>query len=422
MLSTADTELVQSDQAIAGMKIVVDPDAFVAALRIARPELDVTDVQLSSVHYRPTRFCVGVYQVGIKDATPLLSHVTAYSAKTWTKLPVSLDNHHSVLKERAVISIFPGDTRLTSLVRLMNRESRQDILKTLMPKTEMKGGDMELLSYKPERRYAGRIGFEDGTAVVLKHYRERDYHRSAVTAIDDCPGTGRLRTPCVVGQSPHYQSLVYEWLPGRLLRKEINTAPTADSLYASGAALAEFHTLSADGLRQRPRNMRVDGLNTNLAGIIQLHPPLAPLAQDLVTRITQKLSQETPQILRIHGDCNSNQFILMENGQVAIIDLDRNTRGNPQEDLGLFIAQIHRDENRKRITLSLAEPLIDALLEGYQFTAQKKITKDLHYHVAAGLFSLSGRPFRAREPDWPERTREMLERIDEILNSPYSTG
>jgi len=421
MLSAADANLVERDQAIASMKMVLDPDAFVKALRNAQPELNVADAKLTYVRYRPARSCLGAYRVEIQNAAaPMLTHVTAYNRKAWTKLPSPIDQHHLALQEQTLVSFFPGDTKLTSLARLMNRDSRQDILKLLLPaNTEAWSDDIETLAYKPQRRYVGRINCGDGASALLKHYRNREYHKSALATVIDCPTTARLRIPRTLGQSQHHQSLVFEWLPGRLLDTEITNAPVIRSLYASGAALAEFHTLATDGLQQRTRGMQLDKLNAMAATIAQLHPPLAPLAQDLATRIGQGLMREPPLAQRIHGDFYTKQVVLMEDGQVAIIDHDENVCGDPMEDLGLFIAHLLKDTHNECVAHRHIESLIEAFIAGYQFTAQKQLPHTLHYHIAAGLFSLTHTPFRAHTPNWPEDTWIMLEHIDGMLHSPY---
>ncbi|HEB92577.1 MAG TPA: aminoglycoside phosphotransferase family protein [Gammaproteobacteria bacterium] len=425
MLSTADANLVQRDQAIAGMKIVMDPNAFLTTLQVVRPELDVTSVQLTYLRYRPTRSCLGAYRVRIQDTvTPMLAHVTAYHGKAWGRLSIPIDNdHHIMYQDQVLISLFPGDAILTSLAPLINHDSRQDILKTLLPASaEAWPANIETLAYKPQRRYVGRINFEHGNSVVVKHYRENEYPKAALATMIDCPATARLRIPRTLGRSQHHQSLAFEWLPGRVLSSEITTTPAVHSFYACGAALAEFHALATDNLKHRTASIKADKLTAVAKTIAHLHSSLASLAQDIATGIAQKLLREAPAGQRIHGDFSLSQVILMEKDQVAIIDHDENVCGNPMEDIGLFIARLLRYEHTEEITHNQAELLIAAFIEGYQSSTQQAITRTLHCHIAAGLFSLSHRPFRAHEPNWPEGIQRRLEQINDILHSSYPTA
>ncbi len=423
MLSTADANLVQRDQAIAGMKVVMDPDALLTILQAARPELDVTSVQLTYLRYRPTRTCLGSYQVKIQDTvTPMLAHVTAYHGKAWGRLSIPIGNdHHIICQDQVLISLFPGDAGLPSLAGLINRDSRQDILKTLLPASaEAWPADIETLAYKPQRRYVGRINFEHGNSIVVKHYRETEYPKAALATTIDCPATARLRTPRSLGGSQHHQSLAFEWLPGRVLRREITTTSAAHSLYACGAALAEFHTLATDNLQHRTASIKADRLTAVAKTIGHLHPPLASLAQEIATGIAQKLLQEAPARQRIHGDFSLSQVILMEKGQVAIIDHDENVCGDPMEDIGHFIARLLRYEHTRKITHNQVELLMEAFIEGYQSNTQQPITTHtLPCHIAAGLFSLAHKPFRAHKNNWPQGLQKRLEKINDILHSSY---
>jgi len=135
--------------------------------------------------------------------------VTAYSGQAWNKLSTPTDNHHIVLQDQVLISLFPGDTILTFLATLMNAKHRQVILKALLPdNAEAWLGEFETLAYKPQRRYVGRLHLEPGASAVLKHYREREYHNSVLSTMIDCPGTARLRIPRTLGRSQQHQSLV----------------------------------------------------------------------------------------------------------------------------------------------------------------------------------------------------------------------
>ena len=419
MLSAADADLVQREKALAGMATVLDPDAFVKALRTARPDLIIADAQLSYIRYRPTRYCLGAYRIRTGNGVLLLGHITAYSAKAWTKLACSADEHHVVVRDETLISLFPGDTKLPSLAPLMNGDGRQTIMNTLLPGNAVDWShDIETLAYKPERRYVGKIG-NNGNFAILKHYRKSEYHNAALAAKAGGPSSGRLQIPRVLGQSERHQCQVIEWLPGRSLASEVNTAPEPGALYGVGEALAEFQTLPSEGLPERSGDMEIRKLHSMADTIALLHPPLASLARRLAGAIAEKLSRAPPAGCRLHGDFHPGQVILTDDRRAAFIDLDESARGHPLTDLGMFIAYLHDYQFRTpALSAQTAPLLIEALLEGYQNATQGKVTDSLRYYVAVGLFSLTHNPFRSHAPAWPEKTHAMLERIHDILHSP----
>ena len=59
----------------------------------------------------------------------------------------------------------------------------------------------------------------------------------------------------------------------------------------------------------------------------------------------------------------------------------------------------------------------EALLRGYALGAGGALPERIELYTAVEVFRRTRFPFRAREPDWPERTEALLERAEAILNS-----
>ncbi len=427
MLSIADASLIERDKAILGMKTVLDQEEFFNAVKTAKPELNITGVQLTYLRYRATRSCLGAYQIKLDNGLePLQAHVTAFNSKAYNKLMYtnhhSINSHHIVLQDQILISLFPGDTQLIALKPLMNRERRQNIVNTLLPAhLETCQGKLETLAYKPERRYVGRLALKNGNSALLKHYRKHEYQKSVLATNIHTLTPEQLRIPRLLGSSQTYQILMFEWLPGTLLDTEIKINPDVRSLHASGAALAKFHTITTKGLTHRTLQMRAEKLTGMAKTIAHFYPSLGELSHDIALLIVQNLQHEPSAMQRIHGDFYPKQVILMAEGQVAIIDHDENIHGDPMEDLGLFIAHLLRNKRTKRIAHDQTELLIEALIEGYESFTQKTVTPKLYCYVAAALFSLTHSPFRNHKSNWPEETLITLELINDIMHSSNLT-
>ena len=102
---------------------------------------------------------------------------------------------------------------------------------------------------------------------------------------------------------------------------------------------------------------------------------------------------------------------------MAIIDLDWACYGDPGGDLGNFIAQAERKALRDDLSPSRVERLRVSLLEGYALATKRPLPERIGLYTAAEVFRRAGFPFRAGEPDWPQRTESLLERAEAILNT-----
>ena len=56
-----------------------------------------------------------------------------------------------------------------------------------------------------------------------------------------------------------------------------------------------------------------------------------------------------------------------------------------------------------------------ALIEEYCVATRCNLPARFDLYVAAGLLRLAPHAFRDREPDWPERTQAILERVEEMV-------
>ena len=115
----------------------------------------------------------------------------------------------------------------------------------------------------------------------------------------------------------------------------------------------------------------------------------------------------------LHGDFSANQ-VLVGQPEVAIIDLDWACYGDPADDLGNFIAQAERNALRGELCPDQVELVKEALLKGYSLAAKRPPPERVALYTAVEVFRRTRFPFRAREPDWPQRTESLLERAEAI--------
>ena len=65
MLSSVEIDLIRRDPAVPGLAIVLDPDAFVAALRQAAPKADLRTARIMYLRYKPQHYCRVTYRLDV---------------------------------------------------------------------------------------------------------------------------------------------------------------------------------------------------------------------------------------------------------------------------------------------------------------------------------------------------------------------
>ena len=94
MLTDADDRLARRDRAIPGLATVLDPEALVAALQSACPELGIQQATPFYVHYKPATRCIVAFRLAVAGFdTELLAYADAYGPDAAVKLQKVLDNH-----------------------------------------------------------------------------------------------------------------------------------------------------------------------------------------------------------------------------------------------------------------------------------------------------------------------------------------
>jgi len=133
----------------------------------------------------------------------------------------------------------------------------------------------------------------------------------------------------------------------------------------------------------------------------------------LARRLAAELASARAGYRPLHGDFSANQ-VLVGSQQVAIVDLDSACYGDPADDLGNFIAQAERHALRGGLQPGRVEAIKAALLAGYA-QGNPLLPKRIGLYTAVKLLRATRFPFRARDPDWPQRTESLLDRAEAVL-------
>lgn len=435
MLSPADAALAARDPAISGLQLLLDPAAFAAALRAARPDAAIAVAEATYVRYKPATSCLAAYRL-IGPYGPLKLYAVAYAAPLRGKLSrarrlteepgaigvggLTLDEH-----DIAVFS-WPYDHELRALRQLPSRRRRARLLEELCPgRPDLVDATLSDLRYRPERRYVGRLAAPEGDA-LLKLYDEGDYARARAAAAAFAPA-GPLRLAPPLGWSDAHRAILFPWQPGALLTATLWAGDEGqEATFLAGSALAMLHGQPAPGL---PRNhaARSDGALAAACGAIgSIAPELGSLARRLAAQVSEELRGDAPAPRPLHGDFYADQ-VLVEAGRATLIDLDNGGWGDPAADLGNFIAHLRRGVAEGAGPAARAAQLAAALYAGYGERAAPPEPRRVALHAAAGLLRLAPEPFRYRAPGWPGRVAALMAAAEQALSAhqeiaPYGTA
>ncbi len=424
MLTLAEVDLARRDVALPGLAMVLDPEAFLEALR-AVVRLPLNMARVAYVKYRPEKYCRASYRVVVDGAECDLDVQACRpeDVDSWRRAEngeiasTRLGFGRLVLADRSVlVTAFPNDTKLKQVSRLTDPEERPTLLREVLPgRPECWQGELRGLRYWPGRRYSAELRAIDGSRVLLKAYTRRGYHRARRNA-EAFRSRGPLRVARLLGYSNTHRLLAFEWLPGRML-SECNEAPGVDwrAIVDTGAALAELHTQPTDGLESWTRNDEKTYFFSLAREIEFLRPGLADRARALAYRLAAWLDGAPPVQLPVHGDFSDAQ-VLVDGREASIVDLDSACRGDPADDLGSLAAQWEIHALTGKLSRSHAETMEDALMNGYRRSSIRSPMERLAPYKASGLLRRVRFAFRARRADWPEITEAALARAEAIMD------
>ena len=250
-------------------------------------------------------------------------------------------------------------------------------------------------------------------ATLLKIYNQRSYGTARNNA---CAFTsrGELRLPKLLGSTQSHALLALEWLPGRLLSDALSGVAGECDLRRVGRAIGLLHNQEPDGLPLMTHETQAAEIAEVAHGIGLLCPGLAERARRIAGTLGATLCRLRRRVASIHGDFYSRQ-VLFTSRTVSILDLDAAARGDPATDIGNFIAYLERDLLRGGRSAGQVEEYGDALIAGYQECASALPGRRIRLYTAAALLRMGLKPFRNREPDWPEMIGALLSRVESLL-------
>ena len=401
------------DPAVPQRDLLLDPELVAARLAHALGAV-VEDCLQTRVKYRVGARLRVVHRVRARGATfdvaastfPTLERSVRALAKA-SERAVACGPVPPVALDRELTTIFwtyPNDRKLEHLAALSKPAPE---LAELLPAWSRS----TLVAYAPEKNATVRcLDTAERTVAFAKTYSGDEGERTArlhdrllhELGADD----HHLRVPRALAYSSERRTLIVEAVESRPLA-------TPESYWRLGRALARLHDLSPPG-DMRFRRVEPDKLAA-AAGLIGLvREDVAETARELADELCSRLDRQA-QAVCLHGDVNFRNALL-DNGRIALIDLDQAAAGPAAAELGSVLASLRYAGIVGLIRPELVPELGAALLAGYRDLRRPPKDDQLRAHTAAAL--LAERCLRVVTRVRPEGLRRLpalLAEAQEVL-------
>lgn len=408
MLLPADQEIIDREPALPGLAVVLDPQAMLALLQELWPDRLFGAPVITYLRYKPNTSCLAGYSIML-DGETLTFSANARRADAAEKLEKAEEKRsetsrlgpgRAVFSKYAITLVFaPNDRRLRKLKHLVDPDKRRRLLAALgLPEA----CQIAPIRHRPERRFVGQVLHKGEPIALLKLYREPAYAQSAVNACAFADA-GPLRVPECLGQSHEHHAVATQWLEGPAMM------PGPGEAARIGAALALLHAQRPDGLATLTRDDQVLAIRRVADAVTDLSPALGRDAHLMVDQIALAISPFRDPPVAIHGDFYLAQLIDMD-GAVGMVDFDEAAMGPAGWDLGNIIGHLIYGGSSGTAAFG-AE-----MLRGYRDHGGQIDEAELSVQTAISLMRHAAKPFRDRDPDWPDAIAAVIARAGKVLS------
>ncbi len=424
MLSAANQNLATRDQALQGLRVLLDQQATTQAIAGCGVPVDAT-AQIEYLRYKPQQRCISMIRLHdgsharrfVLTAFPALAY-ERHRAKTALHVGWTGGWHDDLHRIR--IDQFPFDPGLRHIAKCFEPASRNRLLRrTLGRNLHPDQFNMDWLAYKPGRRYVAstsKIAVESTTRVqpcyTLKFYTDSQFAETlqrllSVNSID-------FSSPKVVGDNERYQTIALDWASGQVFADYVSQEILASAeLFEIGYQLARLHNCRLPAqLVPAAAPHRLEEL-AEYVGFIS--PKLESLAWYAATETQLQLASLTRPLTMIHGDFYAKQ-VLVEQGGIKFIDFDQAGLGSPDQDVANFVAKLHWQAINQGSAQAYAEQCANIFLDGYRSGRHGFDERAYRVQLAASLIRCSTHPFRRAMPDWEETTHQLLQLAHSALH------
>ena len=424
---TATSDLVRRDSSIPGLGLMLDPARLLAGMRGQLDSSRVDDIKLNYLRYKPGMNCLARYELRVEGQT-IHAYAKSHGQDATSKLNKAAERPviESILgpgrvileTERIVFSTFPNDAKLASLQRLGEIGYRQLLFRRVFGENSdwQTSEFIKVLNYKPERRCVVRLGRADGESALAKFYTHSGFvNARTISRRMSSESNRNSQYPEIIGRSKKHAVIAYRWWPGDSLRElGIVGKLSLSDVAETARVLSKFHSSEATGLLALEPAGRAERLSALAEHIGFVLPHLQQRAKGVAQGLIGWLGDQPLVHRPVHGDFYDKQ-VIVESGNVRLIDLDGACLDNPLIDLGSYVAHLEMHAINDGKGCSEIEVHQQTLVTAYEHSAGLVSAAALNKYIALGLFGLIHHPFRDWTDNWPVKTESLLQRVETLV-------
>lgn len=433
MLSTDDLAIAIADPALPALPILLDNAAALGLFQRHFPQLRPTKAACRYLRYKPSVSCLAAFEVSTPTNVVRI-HVRALACGGKSALPniahggaaARSSGLHPVFVEKLNLALwpFPLDDELTSLQFAFQDGGLARLVTRIRPDFEFPAGaELDTVSYKPGRRFVGRIECNKVPTALLRLHSNKAYSQSR-QATKVLGQINAVRTPKTLGHSDRHRSLLLEWLDGESLAtallRDIDCTRTMEAV---GASLAALHAEQHAKLPLRTNAVEAGKIASLAKDSHFMGAEVATQVEQLARQCATLLTQIPADHSTVHGDFHPGQVIISSDAAVGFIDFDRAALAHPGVDVGAFMAYFERAALNGVMSTEQKDQYGAAFLRGYHRVGGRLEAHALPVFTAMALLKTVHEPFRFRFSNWRAGACALLARTAALLaDGPLGAG
>jgi len=468
---TLSVHEIPTDALLPQLAVIMDPESMKARLQDQlfdspqeRERFRIRQCEITRARLKPGSSCMVGYRLEIEDRTTKETGEQILCGRACTEGQSRSQWERALVRSlvqprfgRALIYLpelemvlwsFPNDRRMDTLPTLVDPDH---FMSVILPKLlashlgnewKVTGATSTLVHYIGEHRCMVRIeanvdhqGDARQQSVTLfqkTYHNEKGEETSRVMHQlwqSEARRSGRLVIAKLVSYDSSLKTLWQLGFKGTSLDSwDIESPEFLPFLKEAACQLAALHSTSITCTRSRTLSDLVANLTVVTPALIRCRPSCGPVLDPLVNRLSAQADRmpEEPRVT-LHGDLHLGN-VFVNDGHVALIDLDSVRTGSPLLDLGSLIAGLHYLGIQRGRSAEDCHRLVEPFLRTYQANVSWAIHPQmLSWYVAAPLLTRAYRCVRKLKPGRMDLIDDIVTRADQLTCeaeriSPVSEG